>query len=154
MPDNQQARVNKIMAAIGLSSGDRPTFAESHAFSDITGTNLFDFDKGLEEWEKANSIKLMIGRVFAKKMLNPENLNKYRNRVSQLKSDLQNRFIQNPEEANSPYYQNLLNSYGNMEQKLSNPETLNYLQNLFNQIKRPSDIDRIPVESVRSRLIY
>lgn len=139
--DPNEQRVGKIMAAMGLSSNVQERGSpESHIFRELTGTAPDDLVGKLGEWERAPGWKVLLGRVAARNMLDEQDIQQYLGKVAQLKKDWEG----------DPDYMLPLQQ---IEQKLRNPKTAGLLQQHFKSIRRPADIDRIPVESVTSRII-
>lgn len=149
--DVNRARMLKIYAAMGL---DPTSPTADQVFEEITRVRPEQLQQGLGEWENANPIMNMLGRGAAKKMLNQENLNKYLQKASEIRTRREG-FLPAAEAQYpgiSAKYSPLIEQMRSVENKLSDPAALQRLNAWFQQIKRPSDIDKIPVESVTSRI--
>lgn len=147
----QYNRVLKLMAAMGLDPEDS---ASHTVFRELTGRSAGKLSRDFDEWENASAAKNWLGRNVAQKMLSKGNLEKFseKARTRRMATEAAAQSTEFPWRAESLAPE--IEQWRRVENKLRDPQALPRLEEWFQQIRRPRDIDRIPVENVTSKITY
>ena len=156
-------RTAKIMALMGLDPNalldpnvpPEAQFSAADVFRHLTGSSPQRVATGMQEWQDANWLKVRMGKQLAQKMLNQDQLDKYRTKAKQERERLQGLVDtgdilpwQQPEVLNK------VGMYRNVEERLSDPAALKTLSDLARRINRPADMDLIDIPFVTSNITY